>query len=142
MSKSYKLKDGNYIDSTGIVHNKKSLHSILSQLNNIYTGTITSTKFEINNQRLQKINGVVSFYLDMTCIEAVTSGWTQAYAQFPAGFRAPQYTLFCCGIGSQSSENFKHNVLLCATSANGVLNGDFKFAVGDKIQISGTFIVN
>ena len=29
MSKSYKLKDGNYIDSTGIVHNKKLLSEIL-----------------------------------------------------------------------------------------------------------------
>lgn len=29
MSKSYKLKDGNYIDSTGIVHNKQLLSEIL-----------------------------------------------------------------------------------------------------------------
>ena len=30
MSKSYKLKDGNYIDSTGIVHNKQLLSEILN----------------------------------------------------------------------------------------------------------------
>lgn len=31
MSKSYKLKDGNYIDSTGIVHNKKLLSNVLNE---------------------------------------------------------------------------------------------------------------
>lgn len=37
MSKSYKLKDGNYLDSSSIVHNKKQLSEILNELGDYTT---------------------------------------------------------------------------------------------------------
>lgn len=37
MSKSYKLKDGNYLDSSSIVHNKKQLSEILNDLGDYTT---------------------------------------------------------------------------------------------------------
>ncbi len=36
MAKSIKLKDNNYIDSTGIVHNRKNLADILYPVGSIY----------------------------------------------------------------------------------------------------------
>ena len=47
MSKSYKLKDGNYIDSTGIMHNKRLLSNVLNEKVN---GTRVSwdTKIQFN----------------------------------------------------------------------------------------------
>ena len=59
MSKSYKLKDGNYIDSTGIVHNKKLLSDILS----IQEGqlTVNSNYFSsIDVNKVQKQGNIVT----------------------------------------------------------------------------------
>lgn len=33
MSKSYKLKENNYIDSSGIIHNRKNLKNVLNSIN-------------------------------------------------------------------------------------------------------------
>ena len=48
MSKSYKLKDGNYIDSTSIVHNKEKLSNILGTAKTIWSGTAYESNTSIN----------------------------------------------------------------------------------------------
>ena len=41
MSKSYKMKDNNYVDSTGVVHNKELLNDVLEKKFDKTGGTIT-----------------------------------------------------------------------------------------------------
>ena len=59
MSKSYKLKDGNYIDSTGIVHNKRLLSNVLNEkVNGTRTAWDTKIQFnlEVGHQALVLLN--------------------------------------------------------------------------------------
>lgn len=71
MSKSYKLKDGNYIDSTGIVHNRKLLSEILTIL--------TRMKFEdyVTGKDLNTENGLLTIfsYAMPTNVPSNFAGW-------------------------------------------------------------------
>lgn len=62
MSKSIKLKDNNYIDSSGISHNREKLKNWLNELllfldcqKSIFTGTNDGVKIKINQEYADKM---------------------------------------------------------------------------------------
>lgn len=70
MSKSYKLKDGNYIDSTGIVHNKQLLSNLLNA--KWKKATLNSDYFESGNVRYVQIGNIVIVNIDEVTIKETT----------------------------------------------------------------------
>lgn len=70
MSKSYKLKDGNYIDSTGIVHNKQLLSNLLNA--KWKKAMLNSDYFESGNVRYVQIGNIVIVNIEEVIIKETT----------------------------------------------------------------------
>ena len=87
MSKSYKPKDGNYIDSTGIVHNKTLLSTLLSSLLIPSDHEITNyPNVGTNNQYvLRKIGKIVSLSYNMINLSSISGNQWVDIGQLPSG---------------------------------------------------------
>lgn len=104
MSKSYKLKDENYIDSTGIVHNKKSLSGLLNRSSGFATFTVVSSAFTFGGISSNKIlDNIVSVTLSLTTATALSDN---EYAVGKFNFSVANWVV---GIGANFS-NTKRNV--------------------------------
>lgn len=107
-------------------------------------GSLTSDvgHFEGDSYKWCRRSGnVVTFYFSLIIDTALTSPWNETLVTFPKGFRPKSYTLITMAVGNQSSTTNNYTNVLGGIDTTGKLGGQWKLAVGDKIQLGGTFII-
>lgn len=84
MSKSIKLKDNNYLDSTGITHNRNLLSTILNKLTYNSGWTRISTDYGVY---YKKVGNIVTVR-GISSGSRTLSGWSQTFlGNLPADYR-------------------------------------------------------
>ena len=138
MSKSIKLKNDTYIDSSSIVHNKEKLSDILNTESRILTFNeeyVYSTDLEYYCLKIGKV-----VFLNIRTI-AFKKGFEKTGTQFISGLPKPStYLIFYLYGGAEASGT----ALRCAITPEGTIVNHYSIAlgVGDSAnrQYGGTLI--
>lgn len=106
----------------------------------VQRGTLTSgygTFVNDSYRWCRRSGNVVQFYAYLR-VTAATTAWGTGVVQLPAGFRPSGYTLMPFALGSQGSVTGN---VLGAVGADGMVSLGMNLAVGNTIQLGGTFVV-
>lgn len=101
MSKSYKPKDGNYIDSTGIVHGQISLKNIINGEDITFTPTTGVSVYQLSAKRYGNVC-VMNGRLNTTASKSAYS----TLGTFSSNAK-PKTNVFFVGYTTQSGGNWK-----------------------------------
>ena len=139
MAKSYKLKDSNYIDSTGIMHKKRLLSEILNDsdwielpLNSGFTSNALASSGKL---MYRKINGIV--YIKGS-VKGFT-GFNITCGTLPEGYRP---TTRIDSYGSYSGTKTANIIISASGNINLLNNQDGAISSDNWVTICTSFVAS
>ena len=144
MSRSLKPKNNEYIDSTGIAHNRRKLSDILQEMKDVenYTSQISpliNVELNANDQQLIKNNnGLVVANLTFKAKTAVDLSQNTAIFQMPAAVRPKGNVLFT--VWSYSKQKYGVGFFQI-TSSNVLVNLGETLNANEEINMMSSYYI-